>query len=578
MLELNALTTESLKVATGLAKVAIGRSDVTPEPRDKRFADPAFTENPLYRRWAQAYLVCADAIERIAVAGPRRRGDWRREVRARAAATKLIDAAAPTNLLLGNPAALKRAFDTGGASLVRGWANALRDVSTNGGMPAQVDRRPFKVGENLAATPGAVIHREELFELLEYRPSTPRVRSRPLLMIPPQVNKHYFLDLAPGRSLTEYLVSRGVHYFTVVWRNPRHGDGHWGLDDYVAAQLRALDIVREVSGSDQAGVLGACAGGLTTALMLGHLAAAGRADAVSSATLAISMLDSSHENPIAAIATDAALSSLARDAERGTVYESAQIARAFAWMRPNELVFNYAVNNWLLGQQPTAFDILAWNNDGANLPARFYCEMLDLYGHNRAATPGARARAGHADRPQAGRLRQLRRVRDDGPHHAVDARLHDQPAPGRQHGGRRDLHRSHPDHGQPARQGAGPLLRRAGGRPGPGSVDGRGDRARGVLVAALCRLAARTLRRRAGCPGAVWAAAATRRSSPPPGATCSTECRRAPEQGGVHGAQVLRDPRAEAHLRRSRRARDASRGRSRSAPGRRARGAGRSAR
>jgi polyhydroxyalkanoate synthase len=180
-----------------------------------------------------------------------------------------------------------------------------------------------------------------------------------------------------------------VHYFTVVWRNPRRGDGHWGLDDYVAAQLRAVDIVREVSGSDRLGVLGACAGGLTTGLMLGHLAADGRADTVSSATFAISMLDSRHENPMSAIATDAALSSLARDAERGAVYQSAQIARAFAWMRPNDLVFNYAVNNWLLGRQPAAFDILAWNNDGANLPARFYGEMLDLYAHNRVATPGA---------------------------------------------------------------------------------------------------------------------------------------------------------------------------------------------
>jgi polyhydroxyalkanoate synthase len=388
MLEFNALATQSLRVATGLAKVAIGTSDVSPAPRDKRFADPAFAENPLYRRWAQAYLVCADAIERIAVAGPRRSGDWRGETRAQAAATKLVDAVAPTNLLVGNPAALKRAFDTGGASLVRGWVNALRDVSTNGGMPSQVDQRPFKVGENLAATPGAVIYREDMFELLEYRPSTARVRSRPLLMIPPQVNKHYFLDLAPGRSLTEYLVGRGVHYFTVVWRNPRPGHGHWGLDDYVAAQLRAVDVVREVSGSDRLGLLGVCSGGLTTALMLGHLTAVGAADAVSSATFAISMLDSRHPNPMAAIATDRALSQFARDAERGRVYDSAQIARQFAWMRPNELVFNYAVNNWLQGEKPPAFDILAWNNDGANLSARFYREMLDLYAHNRAVTPG----------------------------------------------------------------------------------------------------------------------------------------------------------------------------------------------
>jgi polyhydroxyalkanoate synthase subunit PhaC len=381
------LAATPVRMMTELTKVALGVSGVAPSPRDKRFADPAWAENPLYRRWAQAYLVWADAVEHVVSAAPGS-ADWRRQMRRRSAAAKLVDAAAPTNLLAGNPAALKRAFDTGGISLVRGWRNAVRDLLRNGGMPSQVDRRPFKVGENLAATPGAVIYRDDMFELLEYRPSTPQVRARPLLMFPPQVNKHYFLDLAPGRSLTEYLVSRGIHYFTAVWRNPRPEHGHWGFDDYIAAQLRAMDVVCEVAGSEQLGLLGACAGGLTSALMLGHLAADGGADAVSSATFAISMIDSRHPNPMAAIATDRALRAVAEDAERGEIYGSAQIARAFAWMRPNDLVFNYLVNNWLLGDDPPAFDILAWNNDGARLPARFYGEMLDLYAHNRAARPG----------------------------------------------------------------------------------------------------------------------------------------------------------------------------------------------
>ena len=383
----DALAAEPLRMMTELTKVALGMSDVAPSPRDKRFADPAWSENPLYRRWAQAYLVWADAVERLAQAPPGN-SDWRSQMRRESAAAKLVDAAAPTNLLAGNPAALKRAFDTGGASLVRGWRNALHDLRHHGGMPSQVDRRPFKIGENLAATPGAVVYRDDVFELLEYRPSTPQVRARPLLMFPPQVNKHYFLDLAPGRSLTEYLVSRGIHYFTAVWRNPQPEHGHWGFDDYVAAQLRAMDVVCEVAGSEQIGLLGACAGGLTSALMLGHLAADGGADAVSSATFAISMVDSRHPNPMAAIATDRALRTVAEDAERGEVYGSEQIARAFAWMRPNDLVFNYVVNNWLLGEDPPAFDILAWNNDGSRLPARFYADMLDLYAHNRAARPG----------------------------------------------------------------------------------------------------------------------------------------------------------------------------------------------
>jgi polyhydroxyalkanoate synthase subunit PhaC len=386
--EPRALATETCRVMAGLAKVALGISDVEPSERDKRFSDPAWSENPLYRRWGQAYLVWAEAVERLA-STPRLRADWRRESRARSTAAKLVGAAAPTNFLVGNPAALKRAFDTGGASLVRGWRNALSDLRRHGGMPSQVNPGPFKIGESVAATPGAVIYRDELFELLEYRPSTARVRSRPLLMVPPQINKHYFLDLAPGRSLTEYLVGRGIHYFTVVWRNPGPEHGHWGLDDYVAAQLRAMDVVREVSGSDELGLLGACAGGLTNGLMLGHLAANGGAGGVTSATFAITMLDSRFPNPVAAIATEPVLRAAAEDAARGEVYDSEEIAHAFAWMRPNDLVFNYVVNDWLLGEDPPAFDILAWNNDGTNLPARFYAEMLDIYAHNSAATPGA---------------------------------------------------------------------------------------------------------------------------------------------------------------------------------------------
>jgi poly[(R)-3-hydroxyalkanoate] polymerase subunit PhaC len=388
LVEPRALAAESVRLAAGLARVATGTSNVAPAPRDRRFSDPAWAENPVYKRWAQAYLVWSQSVQRLA-ARPALREDWKREARARAAAEKVIDAAAPSNLLLGNPAALKRALDTGGVSVLRGARNAARDLVRHGGMPQQVDTSGFKVGENLAATPGAVIHREEMFELLEYRPATERVRERPLLMIPPQVNKHYFLDLAPGRSLTEYLVGQGIHYFTVVWRNPRREHGHWGLDDYVSAQLRAIDIVRQVSRADQVNLLGACAGGLTSALMLGHMAADGGTDGIASATFAISQLDSSYPNPMGAVATDRFLAGLKDDVERGEVYDAERIGRAFAWMRPNDLVFNYVVNDWLLGADAPAFDILAWNSDGSNLPSRFYAEMLGLYAENRLATPGA---------------------------------------------------------------------------------------------------------------------------------------------------------------------------------------------
>jgi polyhydroxyalkanoate synthase len=386
--EPRALAAEAARVAAEVARIALGVSEVTVPAADRRFADPTWTENPLYRRWAQGYLVWADAVGRLA-SRPRSPADWRREARARLAADLITEAAAPTNVLPGNPAAIKRAFETGGASLARGLRNALRDVSHRGGMPSQVDRRPYDVGENLAATPGSVVYRDELFELIQYAPATARVRARPVLMIPPQVNKHYFLDLAPGRSLVEYLVGRGMQYFTLVWRNPGAEDGDWGIDDYAAAQLRAIEVVREISGSDELGLMGVCAGGLTTALMLGHLAASGEAEAISSATFAISMIDSRNPNPMSMLATDEFRGQVAKDAAAGKVYDRERIGRTFAWLRANDLVFNYVVNDWLLGEAPPAFDILAWNDDGSDLPARFYGEMLDIYAHNRAAMAGS---------------------------------------------------------------------------------------------------------------------------------------------------------------------------------------------
>ena len=385
LFEPRALAEESRRASAALWSIALGASDVAPDS-DPRFADPAWTQNPMYRGWAQSYLVWKEMLERLAAAP--RDGDWPRAERARYAATLLADMTAPTNLLAGNPDALKHAFDTGGASLRRGAANAAHDLVRNGGMPAQVDRRPFTVGENLAATPGAVVYRDDVFELLQYAPATARVRTRPVLMIPPQVNKHYFLDLAPGRSLVEYIVGRGLQYFSIVWHNPTPEDGGRGIDDYVAAQLRAIDVVREVTGSDELGLLGVCSGGLTSALMLGHLAAAGEAEAVSSATFAISMIDSRHPNPIGMLATEDVRRRIARDGEAAVVYDRRRIGRAFAWLRARDLVFNYVVNDWLKGQDPPAFDVLAWNDDGSDLPARFYAEMFDVYVHNRAADPG----------------------------------------------------------------------------------------------------------------------------------------------------------------------------------------------
>ncbi|MGH9120215.1 MAG: PHA/PHB synthase family protein [Acidimicrobiales bacterium] len=381
-----ALAGELPRFMSELAGIAVGASDIEFAERDKRFADPSWRHNPFYRRVGQSYLAWAKMVERLA---DNPALSWERRARSKYLAQLLVAALAPTNTLPGNPGAIKRAFETGGVSLFRGMQNFWRDMATNHGMPSMVDRTPYTVGENLAATPGAVVHREEMFELVQFAPSTTRVRSRPLLMVPPQVNKHYFLDLAPGRSLVEYTVAQGIQFFSIVWRNPQEALGHgsWGMEDYIEAQLRATDIVREIAGTDDLNLLGACAGGLSSTLMLGHLAALGdhRVHAIG---FVVTMVDTRYPTNIRMMAGPGIRGRLAKDADRGAVYDRSDVARNFALMRADDLIFQYVVNNWLLGDEPPAFDILAWNVDATNLTAAFDRDMLELYSDNRAAPPG----------------------------------------------------------------------------------------------------------------------------------------------------------------------------------------------
>jgi polyhydroxyalkanoate synthase len=252
-----------------------------------------------------------------------------------------------------------------------------------------VDSRPFKVGENLACTPGAVVYRGEMFELLQYTPTTPRVHERPLLMVPPQLNRHYVLDLAPERSLVEFALSQGVQTFMVVWRNPSQKEGHgrWGIEDYVAAQLTAVDAIREITGSESVNLLGLCAGGTTSALMLGHLAARGD-HAVNSATFIVTLVANEAPNLIGMMRTPAADQHLEKAAEKQKVLNASLLERNFALLRPNDLVFNYLVDGWLLGNDPPAFDVLAWNADATNLGARMALETTRVVGDSKAIEPG----------------------------------------------------------------------------------------------------------------------------------------------------------------------------------------------
>jgi polyhydroxyalkanoate synthase len=374
-----------LGLSAEAVRIALGRSEVVPAKGDNRFADPAWTENPGYRLIKQGYLAWSSAIDSVVEAAE---VDWRTRERARFAAGILTSSVAPTNTLPGNPAALKRAIETGGGSLLAGARNFVDDLLHNGGMPKQVDASAFKVGENMAVTPGAVVYRNEVFELLQYQPATSTVRARPVLLIPPPINKYYFLDLAPGRSFIEHAVSQGLQFFVISWRNPRKEHALWDLNTYGQAVLDAIDATCEISGSDSVNALGMCAGGIITSTVLSHLAAKGDGR-VNSVSFGVTLLDWDCQAMVGAFQSQGLLSVARRKSRSAGVLDARSLGAVFTWMRPNELVWNYWVNNYLMGKKPPAFDILAWNDDKTNLPGALHGQFLDIFAGNLLTKPGS---------------------------------------------------------------------------------------------------------------------------------------------------------------------------------------------
>ncbi|MGY1616064.1 PHA/PHB synthase family protein [Geodermatophilus sp. SYSU D00691] len=382
------LARETVRLGRDTVRILRGTDDFAPAPKDRRFADPAWTANPAYRRLLQEYLAVTGSLGRLVDEFETGGADWREVEQVRFVVNALTSAMAPTNTLLGNPAALKRAFDTGGASLRRGLGNVLTDLRHNGGLPSQVDRSAFTVGTDLALTPGAVVHRSPVAEVIQYSPSTPDVRQRPLLIVPPPIGRFYFLDLRPGRSFVEYAVSRGLQVFLVSWRNPSKEQADWDLDTYAGEVLEAVDVAREVTGSPDVNTLGFCAGGILATTALNHLAAAGD-ERVHSAGYAVTLHDFHSRAPIGAFSAPRLLDVARRNSRRAGVITARQMGAVFTWMRPDDLVFNYLVNQWLLGEDPPAFDILAWNADGTNLPARLHEQFLEIFKDNGLVRSGA---------------------------------------------------------------------------------------------------------------------------------------------------------------------------------------------
>jgi polyhydroxyalkanoate synthase len=378
------VTARASALARDLAAAAAGQPVAQPARGDTRFSHPAWRDNPFYARLGQAYLATeraiGDLVEQADV-------DWRTRQQAQFAATVLTSTLAPTNTLPGNPAALERAASTRGRSLLRGARNLLTDACAGQRIPRQVDTRPFRLGENIGATPGAVVFRNEVVEIIQYAPATPRVCAEPLLVVWSLINRYYVLDLAPGRSFIEYAVSQGIEVFVTSWRNPGRQQAGWDLDTYAAALVAAMDAVAEITGSPRIGTMGLCAGGQLLAAVLAHLAARGD-DRVAHVTFGVSQLDMSVPS-VAGLVIAPPLPGLARLATRATgLVDGRDTAAAFAWLRPGELIWNFWVSNYLMGEDPPAFDILAWNADATRLPGAAARQLLAIAERNLLATPG----------------------------------------------------------------------------------------------------------------------------------------------------------------------------------------------
>ncbi|AEB56599.1 poly(R)-hydroxyalkanoic acid synthase, class II [Ectopseudomonas mendocina] len=367
-----------------LKNVMLGQSALKPEDGDRRFADPAWSQNPLYRRYLQTYLAWRKELH-----------DWvehsslseQDASRGHFVINLMTEAMAPSNSM-ANPAAVKRFFETGGKSLLDGLSHLAKDMVHNGGMPSQVNMEAFEVGKNLATTDGAVVFRNDVLELIQYKPITESVHERPLLVVPPQINKFYVFDLSPDKSLARFLLRSQVQTFVVSWRNPTKAQREWGLSTYIEALKEAIDVICAITGSKDVNMLGACSGGLTTASLLGHYAALGQPK-VNALTLLVSVLDTQLDTQVALFADEKTLEAAKRRSYQAGVLEGSDMAKVFAWMRPNDLIWNYWVNNYLLGNEPPVFDILYWNNDTTRLPAALHGEFIEMFQTNPLTRPGA---------------------------------------------------------------------------------------------------------------------------------------------------------------------------------------------
>ncbi len=369
-----------------LGAIAVGKSHRAPARADKRFSDPAWQENPLLHRIMQGYLAGAEAAERLLADAAL---DWRDSEKMRFVMDNLVEGLAPTNNPLISPLGWKALIDTGGLSAVRGVRAFARDMLLKPRVPAMVEPDAFAVGETVAITKGAVVLQTSMFELIQYAPQTPKVRTIPLLMVPPVINKYYVMDIAPGRSMIEYFVQQGQQVFAISWRNPRARHRDWGFDAYGAALVEAMDAVQKIAGADSAHLLATCSGGIIAAMTAAHLADIGEGDRIAGLNLAVTVLDETRAGFAAAAMSDRAAQAAIRVSARKGFLDGRDMAEMFAWLRPTDLVWRYVVNNYVQGRKPAPFDVLFWNADTTRMAAALHRDMVLMGLRNALVTPGA---------------------------------------------------------------------------------------------------------------------------------------------------------------------------------------------
>ncbi|GAA4405352.1 class I poly(R)-hydroxyalkanoic acid synthase [Quisquiliibacterium transsilvanicum] len=354
-----------------------------PRLADKRFSHESWRENNPFAWTAALYLLNADFMRKLAEA---MEGDARGRDRVRFAVQQWVDMLSPANFLATNPEAQRKLVETRGESLKAGLQNLLGDIGK--GRISQTDENAFEVGRNVATTPGSVVFQNELIQLIQYEPTTPTVGTRPLLMVPPSVNKFYIMDLQPDNSLVAHAISNGHTVFMLSWRNVGPEQGQLGWDDYIESGIfEAIRVVREITGADSINTLGFCVGGTILATALAALARRGERP-VASMTLMTTLLDFAEPGVLGVFVDESAVAMKEKAIAAGGILPGSELATTFSFLRPNDLVWNYYVNNYLKGEQPPAFDLLYWNSDSTNLPGPMFCWFLrHMYLQNELRIP-----------------------------------------------------------------------------------------------------------------------------------------------------------------------------------------------